>query len=148
VALGSTQPLTEMSTRCTLGGGGKFGRCVGLTILPPLCADCLEILQPQPPGTLKVCPGLYKDCFNFTASKEIIVTSEFIASSILTTTLSLPFSQKSDAGPSTNLDQPPQPHNAPLSQKLVLIISIQISLSGFTYPTYNILQMICEKNLY
>ena len=26
------------------GGGGKGGRCVGLTTLSPLCADCLEIL--------------------------------------------------------------------------------------------------------
>jgi hypothetical protein len=26
--------------------GGKDGRCVGLTTLPPSCADCLEILEP------------------------------------------------------------------------------------------------------
>ena len=36
--------------------GGKGGRCVGLTTLPPSCADCLEILEPQPPGTLRACP--------------------------------------------------------------------------------------------
>ena len=30
--------------------GGKDGRCVGLTTLPPSCADCLEIWEPQPPG--------------------------------------------------------------------------------------------------
>jgi hypothetical protein len=42
VALGSTQPLTEMST--TDPSWGKDGRCVGLTTLPPSCADCLEIL--------------------------------------------------------------------------------------------------------
>jgi hypothetical protein len=42
MTLGSTQPLTEMSTRDISGGQG--GRCVGLTILPPLCADCLKIL--------------------------------------------------------------------------------------------------------
>jgi hypothetical protein len=36
MALGSTQPLTEMS---------KGGRCVGLTTLPPSCADCLEIWE-------------------------------------------------------------------------------------------------------
>jgi len=24
-------------------GGGKGGRCVGLTTLPPSCAECLEI---------------------------------------------------------------------------------------------------------
>jgi len=37
---------------------GKDGRCVGLTTSPPSCADCLEIWQPQPPGTLRVCAGL------------------------------------------------------------------------------------------
>jgi len=35
--------------------GGRSGRCVGLTTLPPSCADCLKIWQPQPPGTLKAC---------------------------------------------------------------------------------------------
>jgi hypothetical protein len=34
------------------------GRCVGLVTLPPLCADCHEIWEPQPPGTLRACPGL------------------------------------------------------------------------------------------
>ena len=34
--------------------GGKGGRCVGLTTLPPSCADCLEFWDPQPPGTLRV----------------------------------------------------------------------------------------------
>ena len=38
--------------------GGKGGRCVGLTTLPPSCVDCLEIWEPQPPGTLRACPGL------------------------------------------------------------------------------------------
>ena len=38
--------------------GGKGGRCIGLTTLPPSCADCLEIWEPQPPGTLTACPGL------------------------------------------------------------------------------------------
>ena len=42
MALGSSQPLTEMSTRNL--SWGKDGRCVGLTTLPPSCADCLEIL--------------------------------------------------------------------------------------------------------
>jgi len=45
MALGLTQPLTEMTTsRVSLGGGVKGGRCVGLATLPPSCADCLEIL--------------------------------------------------------------------------------------------------------
>ena len=37
---GLTQPLTALTT------------------LPPSCADCLEIWEPQPPGTLRACPGL------------------------------------------------------------------------------------------
>jgi hypothetical protein len=36
---------------------GKGGQCIGLT-LPPSGADCLEIWEPQPPGTLRACPGL------------------------------------------------------------------------------------------
>jgi hypothetical protein len=44
--LGSTQPLTEMSTR-NISWWGKGGRCVGLTNLPSSCADCLEIWEPQ-----------------------------------------------------------------------------------------------------
>jgi hypothetical protein len=30
--------------------GGKFSRCVGLTNLPPSCADCLKIWEPYPPA--------------------------------------------------------------------------------------------------
>ena len=33
--------------------GGKGGRCLRLTTLPPSCDDCLEIWEPQPPGTLR-----------------------------------------------------------------------------------------------
>jgi hypothetical protein len=49
--------LTEMSTRNT--SWGKGGRCVGLRTLPPSFWD------PQPPGTLTACPGLYTDCLTF-----------------------------------------------------------------------------------
>jgi hypothetical protein len=38
--------------------GGKGGRCVWLTTLPPSCPDCLEIWEPQPPGTLRACNGI------------------------------------------------------------------------------------------
>jgi len=44
---------------------GKCGRCVVLTTLPHSCADCLEIWEPQAPGTLRVCLGLLWDCFCF-----------------------------------------------------------------------------------
>jgi len=54
---GVAQPLTEVGTRNTSGGGGKGGRCVGLT-LPPSCADCLEIWEPHLLGTLRACPDL------------------------------------------------------------------------------------------
>jgi hypothetical protein len=37
---------------------GKDGRCVRLTTLPPSCAECLKILEPQPPGTPRAPPGL------------------------------------------------------------------------------------------
>jgi hypothetical protein len=56
MTLGSTQPLTEMSTRDV--SWGKGGRCVGLTTLPHTCADCLEIWELEPSGILRVCPGL------------------------------------------------------------------------------------------
>ena len=38
--------------------GGKVGRCVGLTTLPPSCAYRFEIWEPQHSGTLRACPGL------------------------------------------------------------------------------------------
>ena len=66
MALGSTQPLTEMSTRIiSWGAGGKGDRCVGLTTLPPLFADSHEVWEPQPPGNLRASSDLYRDCFTF-----------------------------------------------------------------------------------
>jgi hypothetical protein len=50
MALRLTQSLTGIFP------GGKGGRCVGLTTLPPSCADYLEIWEPQPPGTLCTYP--------------------------------------------------------------------------------------------
>jgi hypothetical protein len=41
----------------------KGGRCIGLSTLPPSCADCLEIVESQTPGTLRACPGLYRDFY-------------------------------------------------------------------------------------
>ena len=52
MVLGPIQPVTEMSTRDI--SWGKGGWCVGLATLPPSCvADCLEIWEPQTPGTLR-----------------------------------------------------------------------------------------------
>jgi hypothetical protein len=56
VVLGSTQPLTEMSTRNI--SWGKDGRFIGLTTLPPSCADSPKIWKPQPAGTLRACNGI------------------------------------------------------------------------------------------
>jgi len=35
--------------------GGKGGWCIGLTTLPPSCADGLEIWECQPAGMLRAC---------------------------------------------------------------------------------------------
>ena len=53
------------------------GRCVGLSTLPPSCADCLEICELHHPATLMVCPGLYRDCLTvaFTWSKRSLPNS-------------------------------------------------------------------------
>jgi hypothetical protein len=50
LAIALTQPLTEINTRNIC--------CVELTTLPPSCADCLEIWEPQPQGTLRASSGL------------------------------------------------------------------------------------------
>ena len=49
---------------------GKSGRCVGLTTSLPSYADCLEILESRPPGTLRACPGLCLDCLTFYSSNR------------------------------------------------------------------------------
>jgi len=57
MALRLTQPLIETSTM-NISWGGKGGRCIGLTTLPPSCVDCLQIWEPQTPGTLWACNGI------------------------------------------------------------------------------------------
>ena len=69
MALELTQHLTEMSIR-NISWGGKGGRCVGLTTLPSSCAYCLEIWEPQPPGTLRAYPGLKWDFLTFYQQKH------------------------------------------------------------------------------
>jgi len=59
MALGLTQPLTEMSNRNN--SWGKVDRCVGQTTLPPSCADCLEMWEPQTlesSGPVQACNGI------------------------------------------------------------------------------------------
>jgi len=60
MALGSTQPLTEMSTR-NIYWGGKGSQCVGLTTLPPhvptvLKSGSLSLLEPS--GHVQACNGI------------------------------------------------------------------------------------------
>ena len=57
MVLGSTQPLTNTSTR-NISWRGKGSWCIGLTTLLPSCADCFEIWQLQPLGTLRACTGI------------------------------------------------------------------------------------------
>ena len=69
MALGSTQPLTEMSTR-SISWGGKSGRCVRLTTLPPSCGVVtrygnLKFLETS--GPVQACNGtalpFYHNCY-------------------------------------------------------------------------------------
>jgi hypothetical protein len=58
MALGSTQPLTEMSTG--VFPGGKGDRCVRLTTLPPSCAVFMEFGNLnflETSGPLQACNG-------------------------------------------------------------------------------------------
>jgi hypothetical protein len=61
VALGSTEPLTEISTMDV--PWAKGGRFVELTTLPPSCADCVEIMGASTSWSSK---GHSRDCFVFT----------------------------------------------------------------------------------
>ena len=45
--------------------GGKDGWCLRLITLSHSCVDCHGMWDPQPPGILRVSPGLYRDYFTF-----------------------------------------------------------------------------------
>jgi len=59
---------------------GKGGLCIGLTTLPPSCAERVEIWEPQPPGTLWACtwtalsftvtPVVRQHCFETSRAME------------------------------------------------------------------------------
>ena len=70
MALMSTQPLTEMGTSNISWDGGKGVQCVWLSTLPLPCVDCLEIWETQLPGNHRASPGLCRDCFTCTFSRE------------------------------------------------------------------------------
>jgi hypothetical protein len=64
MALGSTQPLTEMSTRKS-SWGVKGGRRVGLTTLPPSVSRMSENVGASTSRNPKGLHGLYRDNFTF-----------------------------------------------------------------------------------
>ena len=55
--------------------GVKGGRWVGLTTLPHSCAECLEIWEPQPPGTLRACPSPFMDGFTLRKRQHCSLSS-------------------------------------------------------------------------
>jgi hypothetical protein len=59
MVLGPALSLTEMSNR--MSPGGKGDRCVGFTLFPPSCADCLKIMGVSTSGARRVSVGLYMD---------------------------------------------------------------------------------------
>jgi hypothetical protein len=61
MALGLTQPLTEMSIR-NISWGGKGGWYEELTTSPPSSADCLEIWEPEPSGDVSVLKKIQVSC--------------------------------------------------------------------------------------
>jgi hypothetical protein len=49
-----------------LSVGGKGGRCVRPTTMPPSCADFMKLWDIQPPGALGAYHYLYRESFTFT----------------------------------------------------------------------------------
>jgi hypothetical protein len=66
-----TRPLTEMSTE-NISFEDSGGRCIRLTTLPPSCADCLKIWEPQPPGTLRACNTPVQDLLDISYMHSIL----------------------------------------------------------------------------
>jgi hypothetical protein len=70
--------------------GGKGGRWLGLTILPPSCADCHEIWDTQPTGTLRACPGLLTDCLTVLSLEAFMFGDRSITSRHIILILTVP----------------------------------------------------------
>jgi hypothetical protein len=75
MALGSTQTLNRNEYQ-EYFLGGKVGRCVGLTTLPPSCADCLEIVGASTSWNTNILSSLYRDCFTFHYAVSIMMLSK------------------------------------------------------------------------
>ena len=73
MALWSTQLLKEMSTRYNSWCYGRLVRRADN--LKPPCADCHAVWDPQPSGTLRASPILYKDC----CTSTLLVAGDIIS---------------------------------------------------------------------
>jgi len=60
--------------------GGKGGRCVGLTTLPPSCAECLNPLEPL--GPVQACNGIDLPFYHKTTSFAVLDLSRFVGYSM------------------------------------------------------------------
>jgi hypothetical protein len=67
-----------MSTR-NVSWGDKVCWCIGLTLFPPSCGDCLKIWELQPPATLRACADLYRNYITFTSILFLTGTQGIIA---------------------------------------------------------------------
>jgi hypothetical protein len=76
MALGSTQPLTEMSTGNLLGI--KSGRHVRLTTLPPSMSRMSENVRTSTSCTPKGLHGLYRDNFTFNYTWRRVQIMKFL----------------------------------------------------------------------
>jgi hypothetical protein len=69
MTLGLTQPLTEMSTG--VFPGGKGGRCIRLTTLPPSCAVVMKsgsLILMEHSGPVQACTGIALPFWKVTGS--------------------------------------------------------------------------------
>ena len=69
---------------------GKDGRYVRLTTLKISCADCFEILEPEPPGNFRASPACNMIALPFT--NESRNTNKITLCAMVSNLLSLPLS--------------------------------------------------------
>ena len=110
MTLGSTQPLTEMSTRSI--SWGKGGRCVRLTTLPPFCA---VVLKSGEPVTLWTTPATLCSCSNADVRRlpELLTRTEvgYLVATLLPSFRKLPTSWVRHRRFKTNAVQPVTSHH-------------------------------------